>query len=208
LEEIYRKYEINWDFVIGREVNFFKLKHHIKNKCIQLVEAQDNPIVITTEEVHQWLLRNVGGSFDFIEQKDFESVDKYDRSRTVIEITTFDYNNGVEQYVWYKGFKKNFNIYYLLELEGFNMNFDIDRIVANDSLMSVIKNGAKFYIQYKAQYNENLAKKLDNTGKHIFHGIGGCLSVLHQIQLRELLQKNIGCVFGTMWKERSIHIKK
>jgi hypothetical protein len=175
LEEIYKKYDINWNFVIGRKVNFFKLKHHIKNKCIQLVEAQDNPIVITTEEVHQWLLRHVKGSFDFIEQKDFESVDEYDRSRTVIEFTTFDYNSGVEQYVWYKGFKNNYNIYYLLELEGFNVNIDINRILANNSFISSMKNDAKSYIQYKAQYDEKLAEKVQNSGKYAFRGIGGVL---------------------------------
>jgi hypothetical protein len=175
LEGIYSKYDINWNFVIGRRVNFLKLRHRIKNECIRLVEAQDNPIVITTVEVRQWLLRHVKGSFDFIEQKNFESVDEYERSRTVVEITTFDYQNGVEQYVWYKGFKKNLNIYYLLELEGFNINIDINRILANDSLNVSMKNGVKSYIQYKAQYDEKLAEKVQNTGKYTFRGIGGVI---------------------------------
>jgi hypothetical protein len=205
LEGIYKKYDINWDFVIGREVNFFKLKHHIKNKCIQLVEAQDNPIVITTEKTRQWLLRHVKGSFDFIEQKNFESVDKYDRSRTVIEFTTFDYNSGVEQYVWYKGFKKNLNIYYLLELEGFNVNIDINRILANDSFVSSMKNDAKSYIQYKAQYDEKLAEKVQNSGKYAFRGIGGCLSVQRITRLSGRLQSVTGQDCGAMKRERNTH---
>jgi hypothetical protein len=173
LEGIYRKYDINWNFVLQRKVNFLKLKHHIKAKCMQLVKEHDNPVIITTEEVHQWLLRNVGGSFDFIEQKDFESVDEYDRSRTVIELTTFEYNNDIEQYVWYRGFRKNLNIYYILELEGFNVNIDVNRILSNGSFVSSMKNDAKSYIQYKAQYDEKLAEKIKNTGKYSLRGIGG-----------------------------------
>lgn len=42
LEGIYKKYDINWDFVIGRKANFLKSKHHIRKQCIRLVEAQDN----------------------------------------------------------------------------------------------------------------------------------------------------------------------
>jgi hypothetical protein len=173
LEGIYKKYDINWDFVIGREVNFLKLKHHIRKQCIKLVSEQDNPIIITTDEVHQWLRRRTKKYFDFINQKEFESVENFDRDRTVVEITTFDYNNGVEQYVWYKGFKKNFNIYYLLELEGYNINFDINRILANDSLKSAMKNDAKSFVQYRAQYDEKLAEKIGNTDKYSFRGVGG-----------------------------------
>jgi hypothetical protein len=205
LEGIYRKYDINWNFVIGRKANFLKLKHHIKLACIRLVEAQDNPIVITTAEVRQWLLRHVRGSFDFIEQKNFESVDEYDRSRTVIEIATFDYQNGVEQYVWYKGFKKNLNIYYLLELEGFNINVDINRILANDSFMSSMKNDAKSYIQYKAQYSEKLAEKIGDTDKYAFRGIGGCLSVKQITLLQGRLQNVTGQDFGMTKRAESTH---
>jgi hypothetical protein len=81
----------------------------------------------------------------------------------------------VEQYVWYKGFKNNYNIYYLLELEGFNVNIDVNRILANDCFVSSMKNDAKSYIQYKAQYDEKLAEKVQNSGKYAFRGIGGVL---------------------------------
>jgi hypothetical protein len=36
-----------------------------------------------------------------------------------------------------------------------------------------MKNDAKSFVQYRAQYDEKLAEKIGNTDKYSFRGVGG-----------------------------------
>jgi hypothetical protein len=177
LESIYKKYGISWDFVIHKQVNFFKLKKYVKSKCIKFVEAYDNPVVITTDNIYHWLLNHVNGSFEYIPQEKFEDIDNFDRSRTILQITTFDYNVGVEQYLWHKGFHNNVNIYYAMELDGYNINFHINRLIPreNEHLHNKLSRNLRVYLQYTAQYHKFAVDILEKRKKFTYNGIGGVI---------------------------------